>query len=168
MRLVILLSMAAVLAEANERRERNGRKKAKKAHKKRVKKFEKFIRKRRGCVNFPIIDADINISVGFTVNNDIEYLGESIEESIHDDVKSCASYCANRAGCNYFNYYSSQSKCSLYSDTNGAVENKDSTTGMLNSECGNKFYPVAITSKIQFVINHYTEGKSSLIGSSLI
>ena len=107
---------------------------------------------------FPIIDADIDISVGFSVNNEIEYLGESIEETNHNNIKACASFCANRAGCNFFNYYASTKACLLFSETDGAIENKDCTTGMLNASCSNKFYPVAITSKIQFVINHYTDG----------
>jgi hypothetical protein len=107
---------------------------------------------------FPIIDADIDISVGFSVNNEIEYLGESIEETNHNNIKACASFCANRAGCNFFNYYASTKACLLFSETDGAIENKDCTTGMLNANCSNKFYPVAITSKIQFVINHYTDG----------
>ena len=103
MRLLPLLCLAVLFAEG--KKNRTDRKKAKKAHKKRVKKFEKFIRKRRGCEVFPIIDTDIEISVGFTVNNNVEYIGDAIEQVEHDDIKACGKYCANRAGCNYFNFY---------------------------------------------------------------
>ena len=168
MQLVWLLIGISLAAKAKENK---AKRKLARVHRKKVKKFERLISKRRGrdrnyrakisclldCNTFPIYDSEFNISVGFTMTRQMAYSGEVIDVQKFKDVRNCAKYCANRAGCSYFSFNHQSADCSIFMETNGGVTNEDVTSGQLNPKCGSKFYPIGISSSTQFIIHHYTD-----------
>ena len=91
------------------------------------------------------------------MNRKVAYAGEPIDVQKFKDVRNCAKYCANRAGCSSFNFDHVNADCSIFRETDGGVINEDVTSGTLNPKCRSKFYPVGISSSTQFIIHHYTD-----------
>ena len=112
------------------------------------------------CNTFPIYDTDFNISVGFTMNRKVAYTGQVIDEQKFKDVRNCAKYCANRAGCSFFNFNLENFDCQIFMATNGGVENTNVISGGLSQACGSEFHPIGISAKTQFIVHHYTDSNN--------
>jgi len=81
------------------------------------------------------------VGIGFVFHPSLRFIGDRIETAFISDVNKCATKCANRAGCNYFNYDSQSLSCSLYSTIDGAVKDKNTTTsGMTHPGNCLKYY----------------------------